>query len=99
MQYKISITERGKTINYRGAAIRTPVVIILSENERNLIVSQMRQLNIGKFLVEPYEPEKKINQKEIYIQSPKSDSVTEPIVVELENTSITTLKKLAKSEY
>ena len=93
MKFKITITERGKTISHRGTTVRTPTEIILNKQETEFVVSQLRQLGITQFVCEEYVPEKKIPvQKEQCI-----NEKIEPIVEELtEESPITLLRKLAR---
>jgi hypothetical protein len=93
MNFKITITERGKTISHRGTSVRTPTEIILNKQETELVISQLRQLGITQFVCEEYVPEKKISVQKEHLRNEK----IEPIVEELtEDSPITLLRQLAK---
>lgn len=95
MNFKITITERGKTVSYKGTVIRTPTEIIANKNDSDLVISKLRQLGITQFTIEEYIPEKKVPvQKEQYTNEP-----IEPIIDELEETTPITLLKKLSSEY
>lgn len=61
MNYKLTITEKGKTINCKGYVVRTPAEIILSESDLQLVLSQLKQLGIIQYSCETYVPTKKTN--------------------------------------
>jgi len=95
MNFKIKITEKGKTISYRGTAVRTPTEIILNKQETELLLSQLRQLSIKQFVLEEYTPEKKAV---ISKEQPIKEKV-EPVIQELAETLPPTfLEKLASEK-
>jgi hypothetical protein len=59
MNYKLTISERGKIISFNGRAIRTPVEMILSESQMQLVLSQMKQLEIIQYTCEAFSPKEK----------------------------------------
>ena len=92
MNFKITITERGKTIKHRGTSVRTPTEIILNKHEADFVILQLRQLGITQYVCEEYVPEKKTP-----VQREHSNEKIEPIVEELtEETPSTLLRQLAR---
>lgn len=59
MNYKLSISERGKVISFNGRTIRTPVEMVLSESQMQLVLSQMKQLGIVQYTCEAYSQTEK----------------------------------------
>jgi hypothetical protein len=94
MNFKIKITEKGKTINYRGTPVRTPTEVILNEQETELLLSQLRQLSIGQFTIEKYIPEKKA----VVLKEQPNNEKVEPTVEELADPLPPTLLEKLASE-